>query len=291
MIYKYEGGDSLRHEWGWTISRPNQLVPLLEEMEREENSWTESLLHIQNRDMPTLGENFSLIAAMIQRIFNNDDDPTWIRIDKGNTPCETPGDMLKLVGRLVGKSHFNLRCITQWLDDVQETTRELQDPKIWLLLLKRALIPALDSSSPCDYDSPVHIVRYVDFGLTTASVTLPLHYCVGVLRHCIRKNPLLAATALLLTITSRHVSGIGKKRALFFLLIEWPGYDDKTMKQVNELAEKMPQHFSRPVLDRLNRVLPLAMKIPLPLRRLAAGVLGLKKPLAKKYWRAHRALS
>lgn len=63
------------------------------------------------------------------------------------------------------------------------------------------------------------------------------------------------------------------------------------MKSYNDLAEKMPQHFSGPVLDKLNRLVPLAMKVPLPLRRLGALFLGIKKPLAKKYWRAHRAVS
>lgn len=79
--------------------------------------------------------------------------------------------------------------------------------------------------------------------------------------------------------------------ALFLLLMELTRYDGAPLARINALAKEMPQHFSGPVLEKLNKWLPLALKCPLPLRRFGARLLGLKKPLAKKYWRAHRALS
>ena len=96
---------------------------------------------------------------------------------------------------------------------------------------------------------------------------------------------------LLLTISSPYISGAHKKRILFFLLMELPHHDKDALLKVNELAEMMPEYFSRPVLDKLNRFLPLALKVPLQLRRLSACILGLKKPLAKKYWQAHKELA
>ena len=171
-----------------------------------------------------------------------------------------------------------------WLDDVLKSSADQEAPQIWLLLLRRALLPHLLAS-----DSVADIARSINNGLDTTLNRLPMTQSIGLLRHCLRKDPDLAATALLITATSCHVDGFAKKRALFFLLME-AGQCGKALATVNELAEKMPQHLSRPVLAKLNRFLPLAMKVPLPLRRHGARNLGLKKPLAREYWLSYRAL-
>lgn len=290
MVHTENVEEPKRDEWGWTISRPAQVVPLLQQMDMEEKIWAESLRKVQEREMPTLGRNFALLADMIQRIFHNDDDPAWFRVAKGHTPCRTRGDLLRLVAKGVKYEPFTLYLMHLWLNDLLSSTQDQETPKIWLGLLKRALLPRLDTASPLDCDVPLYIARYINEGLTITLVRLPVRQTVGLLRHCMRKDASLTATALLLTATSRYLRGPEKKRALFFLLMEWARYDPSVLQAVNDLAEKMPQHFSGPVLGRLNRVLPRVMKVPLPMRRLGAMALGLKKPLAKKYWRAHREL-
>lgn len=290
MVYTKEEEEPIRDEWGWTVSRAGQVIPLLIQVDMEEDLWVESLRKIQEREMPTLGRNFARMASMILRIFHNDDDPAWFRVDKGHTPCRTTGDLLRLVAKGVKYEPFTLYLMRIWLNDLLSSTQAQETPKIWLGLLKRALLPRLDTASPLDRDNPLYIAKYINEGLTVTLNRMPVQQTVGLLRHCMHKDASLTATALLITATSHYLRGPEKKRALFFLLMEWARYDRSVLQTVNDLAEKMPQHFSGPVLDRLNHVLPRVMKIPLPMRRLASVALGLKKPLAKKYWRAHRAL-
>lgn len=291
LAYSWEEQEPQVDEWGWTISKPGQLVPLLQEMDREESSWARALEATQKREMPHLGRTFPLIADMLKRILENDDDPAWLREDKGHTPCDTPADKLRLVARVVRKGGFNLYIQRLLLNNVLASTGSVHAPQIWLLLLRRALLPRLEGASPLDRDFPYEVPLHVDMWLTSALGSLPLVQSVGVIRHCLRKAPRLAATALLCAATSTQVSGPRKKRALFFLLMEVGAYDKTVLAYINEQAQKMPQYFSGPVLARLNRFLPLALKVPLPLRRLAAMALGLRKPLAREYWRAHRVLS
>lgn len=298
MVYTVEEWEPWPDEWGWTIRRPAQLAPLLEQMDMQEKQWTEALNGVQNREMPTLGQNFVLLASMIKRIFQDDDDPAWLTMDKGCTPCRTAGDLLKLVAKWSKKSSYQLKLFHSWFGDVEKGTSLKVTPTMMLLFLRRALLPHYELDyTKCNFagydgtDAPDDIAQGLDKGLSIAVDSLPLTQTVGLLRHCLRKNSQLAATALLLTIISVHVPGGHKKRALFFLLVEWPQYDGPAMESINEMVQRMPHHFSRPVLARLNRFLPLVMKIPLPLRRFGARILGLKKPLAKKYWDAHKALS
>lgn len=199
------------------------------------------------------------------------------------TPYRTPGEMLKVVAGYT-RHNRDLTMLDICLGDVLNASAGTEPPQIWLLLLKRALLPPLLASDPV-----ADIARHIDTNLNNALNRLPMAHSIGLLRHCLRKDPQRAASALLMAITSIHVSGYHKKRALFFLLME-ADQCGKALATVNELAGKMPQHFSRPVLDKLNCFLPLAMKVPLPLRRYGARVLGLKKPLARSYWRSHRAL-
>lgn len=131
-------------------------------------------------------------------------------------------------------------------------------PQIWLLLPQRALLPRLEGASPLDRDFPYELPLHVDRWLTSALGSLPLRQSVGVIRHCLRKDPRLAATALLFAATSTQVSGSRKKRALFFLLMKVGACDKTVLAYINEQAQKMPQYFSGPVLARLNRFLPLA---------------------------------
>lgn len=291
MVYSQEEEAPIRDEWGWTVSMAGQVVPLLKQMDREEDQGAESLRKIQEREMLTLGRDFALMASMILRIFHNDDDPAWFRVDKGHTPCRTQGDLPRLVAKGVKYEPFTLYLMRLWLNDLLSSTQDQETPKIWLGLLKRALLPRLDTASPLDCDVPLYIAKYINEGFTITLDRLPFRQTVGLLRHCMRKYASLTASALLLTATSRYLRGPEKKRALFFLLMEWARYEPSVLQAVNDLAEKMPQHFSGPVLHKLNRLMPLAMKVPLPLRRLGALFLGIKKPLAMKYWRAHRAVS
>lgn len=205
------------------------------------------------------------------------------------TPYRPSGDMLKSRDMLKAVTEYTRKIrdftmLSIWLDDVLNASAGTEAPQIWLLLMRRALLPDLLA----DHTLP-DIALIIERGMNTALKRLPLTQSIGLLRHCLRKEPHMAATALLITATSHHVNRFAKKRALFFLLMEC-GQCVKALATVNDLAEKTPQHFSRPVLDKLNRLLPLAMKVPLPLRRYGARVLGLKKPLARKYWLAHRAL-
>ena len=285
LIHTPEKTEPVRDEWGWIIGNPSQFVPLLEEMERDVKAWTQSLAEKQAREMPTLGRNFSLLAGMIKRILEDDDDPAWLRMEKGDTPLSTLADKLRLMAKLTKKSPYELAYVDYWLNSVMQIQPGEVSPKIWLLFLRRALMPFHIA------DTPNNIARYADMWLANTLQELPFTQGVGLIRHLLRKYPQKSVVSLLLMATSFHLPGPRKKRALFFLLMEWAQYDPSVLQEVNALAEKMPQHFSHPVLDRLNRVLPLAMKIPLPLRRLAAMALGLKKPLAKRYWQAHRALS
>lgn len=299
MMYTPEAEAPRRDEWGWTISRPNQLIPLLEEMDREEKNWTESLLSKQQREMPTLGQNFPLLAGMVKRIYNNDDDPDWRRIDKGHTPCQTSRDLLKLVAKCTKKSPYELSDIDIWLKNVLiSIPGQIENPKIWLLLLRRALLSthgnlssAFKTGISLQFDPLASRISNIDTWWDNALSTLPLSQTIGLLRHLLRKYPQKIIPSLFLTISSNAISGPHKKRALFFLLMEVPYYEKEALLKVNELAEAMPEYFSRPVLDKLNRFLPLAMKVPLSLRRFAACILGIKKPLAKNYWQAHRKLA
>lgn len=283
MVYSPNEESPRQDEWGWTISSPEHLTPLLEQADNDAQFWKTSLRGVQEREMPTLGHSFALLAGMIKRIFSNDDAPEWPRIDKGHTSCRTPGDMLKVVARYTRKNR-DFSMLDIWLFDLLEASAGREAPQIWLLLLRHALLPHLGASTPV-----ADIARHIDTNLNNTLNRLPMAQGIGLLRHCLRKEPHLAATALLITATSCHINGPAKKRALFFLLME-ADQCGKALATVNELAGKMPQHFSRPVLDKLNRFLPLAMKVPLPLRRYGARVLGLKKPLARSYWRSHLAL-
>lgn len=284
LVHTSEETAPVRDEWGWIISRPSQFISLLEEMDRDAKDWAQTLAEKQASEMPTLGRNFVLLAGMIKRILDDDDDPAWLRMEKGDTPSSTFADKLKLVGKLTKRSSYPLNYIDYWLNSVMQIPPG-ESPQIWLLFLRRALLLSHVA------DTPERVARCADMWLANVLQGQPLTQGVGLIRHLLRKYPQKSAVALLLMATSFHLPGPRKQRALFFLLMEWAQYDPAVLQEVNDLAEKMPQHFSRPVLDKLNRVLPLAMKIPLPLRRLATGVLGLEKPLAKKFWRAHRALS
>lgn len=285
MIYTPEEKAPFQNEYGWTISRPGQLVPLLEKMDMDAEIWKESLLETRQREMPAFGRSFALIAGMIKRIYNNDDDPEWHVQPKGHTPCSSPADLLKLVAKVTRRSGFDLYCLRIWLNDVLRAARGSTTPGVWLLLLRRALLHWPD------HDIVPEVVRRVDSCLANTATGLPFAQSVGVLRHCMRKDAGKCSRTLLMTITHSRVSGSQKKRALFLLLMELPRYDSAQLARINALADEMPQHFSRPVLEKLNRWLPLAMKVPLPLRRFAARLLGLKKSLARSYWHAHRALS
>ena len=182
MMYTQVQEAPRRDEWGWTISRPNQLVPLLEEMARDEEKWTELLLSQQKRDMPTLGQNFPLLAGMIKRIYNNDDDPAWRRLDKGHTPCQTPKVLLKLVAKCMKKSPYELTDLNVWLENVLDScTHRVENPKIWLLFLRRALLSAPDHQALADrdrlsfeYDSIGKIAIFIDKWWNNAITTLPL---------------------------------------------------------------------------------------------------------------------
>ncbi len=284
LIHTPEETKPVRDEWGWVISRPSQFIPLLEEMDRDAKDWGQSLAEKQASEMPSLGRNFVLLAGMIKRILEGDEDPAWLRMEKGDTPSSTLADKLRLMAKLTKKSPYELTYINYWLNGVMLIQPAEESPKIWLLFLRRALLPSHIA------DTPDHIARFADMWLDYTLQGLPFTQGVGLIRHLLRKYPQKSAASLLLMAASCHLSGPRKKRALFFLLMEWAQYDPSVLQEVNNLAEKMPQHFSRPVLDKLNRVLPRIMKIPLPLRRLAARALGLKKPLAKRYWQAHLAL-
>lgn len=299
MMYRAEGGEPRRDDWGWTMSRPEQLIPLLAEMDAMEHFWDKALHEKQKREMPTLGTNFSLLAGMIKRIFSNDDDAAWPRMDKGHTPCETPRDLLKLVARCTRKSGYGVLRLGMWIEDVLKTApSHAHNPNIWLFLIRRALLNDNERDSEAarvqlqyEHDSPAQIAHNIDLWLDAALANLPFTQSIGLLRYCLRKDPAMSAKMLLMTLTSNVVSGPHKKRMLFLLGMEWRIYDQQVMMAINDLAETMPQHFSRPVLDKLNRFLPLAMKVPLSLRRFAACILGIKKPLAKNYWQAHRKLA
>ncbi len=284
LIYAPEDTGPVRDEWGWVLSRPPAFIPLLEEMDSDAKDWARSLASKQASEMPTLGRNFALLAGMIKRILDDDDDPAWPRLEKGDTPSSTLADKLRLVGKLTKRSPYHLNYIDYWLNSVMQI-QPGESPKIWLLFLRRALLPSHVA------DTPERVARCADMWLANALQGQPLTHGVGLIRHLLRKHPQQSAVALLLMATSFHLPGSRKKLAVFLLLVEWAQYDPAVLQEVNDLAEKMPQHFSGPVLDKLNRLLPRLMKIPLPLRRLAAWALGLKKPLAKKYWQAHRALS
>lgn len=288
MVYTPEAHEPRLDDFGWTISRPSQLVPLLEKSDEDGPAWAEALGTIQRREYPALDQSFSLLAGMIKRIFNGDDDPAWLKIDKGHTPCNTPGELLKLLSRMIRKNPFVVHWMNIWLRNVLQSLR-LTPPQIWLLLLKRLFLAKSDAFIPF-FDSPSIIAQAANTWLGNALETLPTVRCVGLVRHIMRKSPLTASTILLITATSTSLPGPAKKRALFLLLVESARFDEKALERVNKMAEGSPQYFSKPVLDKLNRFLPWAMKVPLPLRRAAAWVLGAKKPLARKYWQAHRAL-
>lgn len=285
MFHRWEEHKPKRDEWGWVIATPAPLVSLLEQMDRDEKCWARILKVRQKCEMPTLGRNFTLLAGMVKRILQDDDDPMWLKLDKGNTPCNTTADMLKIVAKWVKHSNFCLVHMAQWVNMELIPLSSQHTPKIWLLLLRSALLSSTNN------DAPNTIAINMAVWLDNALAGVPFVQCVGLLRHLLRTGTQKSATALLITVTSVHVSGARKKRALFFLLMEWARYDPEVVRSINVLAEKMPQHFSRPVLDKLNRYLPLIMKVPRPLRRLGARFVGLKKPLAKKYWQAHRALA
>lgn len=280
MVHTPDSTEPALDEWGWIIRTPSQLPSVLHQMRLEEKQWAQALFEKRQRDMPTLGRNFIILADMIMRIFNNQ-DPGGLLLTKGHTPCDTPTHMLKLVAKWVKRSPLpHAEYLTYWLDNELIPTGCQNNPKMWLLLLRRALLPFAG-------DSPAEVAQNVDVWLGNALNYLPLRQSVGLMRHLLRKHTHDSALALLMTATSAQIPGPHKKRALFFLLMELPRHDVEALLKINEQAETMPQHFSRPVLAKLNRFLPIAMKVPLPLRRLGALVLSLKKPLAKKYWQAH----
>ncbi|MBD5558622.1 MAG: hypothetical protein HDQ92_08810 [Desulfovibrio sp.] len=298
MVYTEDAIPARRDEWGWTISRPNQFIPCLEKMDAEETYWTALLERKQKSEMPTLGKNFVLLADMVKRIFNNDDDSAWPKKEKGHTRCETSGDMLKLVSKVTKDPSYSLGHLYRYQNIVLDSPTRSINPKVWLLVLRRALLAECNRDSFEDIyqlkshdDTPASISKFIDLWMEQTLASLPLKQFIGLLRYLINKYPQKIMNTLLMTICSPMVSGPHKKRVLFFLLMEMPHFDQQSLLKVNAFAETMPQHFSRPVLDKLNRLLPLAMKVPISLRRFAACILGLKKPLAKRYWQAHRALS
>lgn len=284
LVYSWKEEQPKLDQWGWIISSSRQLIPLLEEMNRDKKVWRKNLLLIQQREIPTLGKNFALFADMLKSIFSNDDNPAWFKIEKGHTSLHTHKDVLNLVAKTIKNSGFDLWCLHIWLNDLLSAIGTLTPPQIWLLLLKRALLPqlALDPIS--------EIIFFVDNCISNALESLPFIEIVSTLSDCMRTDSKLTATTLLITISSKSISAILRNKCLFFLLVEWPQGDDDVYARVNDLAEKMPQHFSHPVLNKLNLFLPLAMKLPLFMRRIAIPILGFKNPLAKNYWQARRSL-
>lgn len=278
-----------RDEWGWCVSRPGQVLPLLEEMDWDAARWNEHFAEKIRRELPTLGRAFPLLAGMVRRILENDDDPAWPRLPKGDTPCETPADLLKLTARFARKSRHSLSVVTHWMarPDISPS-----NPRIWLQLLKRALTvkKEIDQGEFWELETPRFLSVAVDNWLSGALNSLPMEQVLGLLRYCLRKNPDHAVLALFSVVLGCHMTGYHKKRALFFLLMEVSELGP-ALEQGHQWVKTMPQYFSRPVLEKLTRLLPAVTRLPLPLRRLLAGAVGMQKPLARRYWRAHRALA
>ncbi len=287
MIYTLDEEEPKCDELGWQISRPTQLIPLLEEMDRDEKIWTESLSNKQKYDMPNINRTFPILAKMIKRILNNDDDPGWHTIDKGHTPCKTSGDLLRFVAKWERRDA--LPYLNFFLAELLKSTAIKEPPQLWLLLLKRAFLTNI-----CDLigfeTTPSTLTQLVNIWMKNAIDRLPLMNTVGILRYAMRRCHHNTSIVIFMTIASNFVPRCDKRQTLFFYLMESVSFDRRALTHVNEMAVGLPQHFSKPVLLKLNRFLPLVMKFPLPLRRFAARILGLRKPLAKNYWRAHRAL-
>lgn len=289
MIYTREENAPKRDKLGWKICRPRQVVPCLDMSDMKEDGWRKTLTNSQESEMPGLGRVFPLFAGMIGQIHKGEDDPGWLRIDKERTPCKSPADLLKLVSKWTRKNDAPLSLQQFTLEQTSAFTGVRVPPQVWLLLLSHALRTPIDEMAGwCD--SPAAVAGLVSTWLGNALDTSPFAQGVGVLRHAMRKYPRNASAVLLLAAVSTALTGPDKKRALFFYLAEAPHFDRQALGLVNKMAERSPQYFSGPVLDKLNRLLPLVMKFPLSLRRRAAILLGRKKPLAKEYWRAHRAL-
>lgn len=216
LNYTWEKTEPVCDEWGWVISRAEQFVPLLEEMDRDKKDWAQVFTEKQEREMPTLGRNFALLAGMIKRILDNNDDPAWLKLDKGHTPCLTEADTLKIVAKLVKRSGYAMIYLGCWLNDALQATTIHLTPKIWLLFLRRALLSkdALDDQQ--QIDTPESVAKYLDMWLENALESLPLRQSVGLMRYLLRKYPHESAVALLLTATSLHVSGPHKCGPFFF---------------------------------------------------------------------------
>lgn len=201
MIYKPAEEPPVRDDYGWTVSRPGQIVPLMKEMEADATLWTHDLLETRKRVTPGFGRNFTLIAGMIKRIFDNDDDPEWYVEPKGETPLRNQADLLKLVAKATTKSNLDLFCLRFWLEDVLRAAGDRPSPGIWLPLLRRALL-----HWPGD-DSVPEIVRLWDRSLGKALAELPPAQSIGLLRHCMRKDPRRCAETLLMAATHSRFSG------------------------------------------------------------------------------------
>lgn len=250
MEYAQVGAVPRRDEWGWIISEPNQLIPLLEEMDRETTRWAELLMAKQKREMPTLGMNFVLLARMIQRIFNDDDDPAWLRMDKGHTACERTGDLLKLVAHCTKRSSYALNYLNVWLTPILKFAPVPISPKIWLLFLKRAFIADCGRDSPkainhiyTRVDTPFTISLFTNMWLNNALESLPLTQIISLIRYLMRKYPHKITTILLILGTAHQLTGAHKKRALFFLLMEAPHYNKEVLLMVNDLAKQCRSIF------------------------------------------------
>lgn len=96
-------------------------------------------------DARDVGRTFPLLAGMVRRILENDDDPAWPRLSKGDTPCETPAELLKLTARCTRGSRLSIGTLTHWVDWMLRPDISTSNPRVWLHILKRALTGKTDN--------------------------------------------------------------------------------------------------------------------------------------------------
>lgn len=238
---------------------PEQVLTALKMADSEKQLWKALLSRIRRREWPMLGRSFMILADMVKRIRENADDPMWLTMDKGNSPCATPADVLRIIGRVcshpVRDVSDTYTLFSIWLPHFRFCC-QATDPRVPLLLLKRGLSFILKLDTPA-FGYGYHVNHCLELALSG----VPYAWVRGTIRHCLRTRPLSAMFAFIAMACYGGMSGLQIQRVLSFLLMCGQKNIEVALDAFDKAIRNIDGTYSRHAFEVLRRELPALMAV------------------------------
>lgn len=87
----------LKDKYGYITSNAKQTIFAIHDSIKNFDLWKKELKSLSLKEIPNLGNQCNEVINNIHKIINNEIIDGWIQIDKGNTPCNSISDYLKLL--------------------------------------------------------------------------------------------------------------------------------------------------------------------------------------------------